>query len=285
MVQCALSLVVGEREREREGGRTREGMCDGEEGGCDAGESQELDPQDNAMFPRDAHLSLMSSKIQLRRWQGCQREECAQQVHGTPGSVSLFFLLLALFILFCCSPSRALLSYLCDPGWPHMHACSQGKILLDSNPSASLGYLCSLRFWDLTGVFRGRSEVIGSMEKETLTWCVLGIFRQSRGSSVTPSTTTCKEYHAWWRGADMHWFIVIWDTDHPLFLRFCFTLLLYEAPLNVLYEVHHCSLPLKTLWGSNSSPSSSKRDCNNVLCSFLSSFKWFWMRYITVHFH
>ncbi len=76
-----------------------------------------------------------------------------------------------------------------------MHV-SQGKILLDSNPSASLGYLCSLRLWDLTGVFRGRSEVIASLEKENLTWCVLGIIRQSRGSSTTPSTTTCKEYPA-----------------------------------------------------------------------------------------
>jgi hypothetical protein len=66
----------------------------------------------------------------------------------------------------------------------------------------------------------------------------------------------------------MHSFIVIWDTDHPLFLRFFSTLLLYEAPSNVLYEVHHCSVPLKTLWGSDSSPSSSQRDCNNVLCSF-----------------
>ncbi len=58
-----LSLACGGTQRER----TREGMCDGEEGGCDAGESQELDPQDDAMFSRDAHLSLMSSKIQLRR--------------------------------------------------------------------------------------------------------------------------------------------------------------------------------------------------------------------------
>jgi hypothetical protein len=61
MVQRALSLVVAHSER------TREGTCDGEEGGCDAGESQELDPQDDAMFPRDAYLSLMSSEIQLRR--------------------------------------------------------------------------------------------------------------------------------------------------------------------------------------------------------------------------
>jgi len=38
----SLSLVVAHSERGREGGR--EGMCDGEEGGCDAGESQELDP-------------------------------------------------------------------------------------------------------------------------------------------------------------------------------------------------------------------------------------------------
>jgi hypothetical protein len=166
----------------------------------------------------------------------------------------------------CCSHISVTLA-----GPTCMHV-SQGKILLDSNPSASLGYLCSLRLWDLTGVFRGRSEVIASMEKETLTWCVLGIIRQSRGSSTTPSTTTCKEYHAWWKGADMHSFIVIWDTDHPLSLRFCFTLLLYEAPSNVFYEVHHCSLPLKTLWGSNSSPSSSQRDCNNVIWSFLTSF-------------
>jgi hypothetical protein len=39
-----------------------------------------------------------------------------------------------------------------------------------------------------------------------------GNIRQSRASSTTPSTTTCKGYHAQWKGqADVHSMIVIWE--------------------------------------------------------------------------